>query len=113
MSHKSTPSDAFDEIHQLFLDEISDHMASLVESANYGAINTADTATNGFYVIKFTLKSYTLQDNTTIDGQIITSGELAVKAQYLCYIQVDNNWYWNQHPQHHVITVPTCTILNP
>ena len=28
-------------------------------------------------------------------------------------MQLDNNWYWNQHPQQHVITVPTCTILNP
>ena len=60
-----------------------------------------------------TSEAYTIQDNTTIDGQIITSGELVVKAQYLCYMQVDTNWYWNQHPQHHVITVPTRTILHP
>ena len=46
-------------------------------------------------------------------GQIITSGELFVKAQYLCSMQVDTNWYWNQYPQNHVITVPTRTILHP
>ena len=40
-------------------------------------------------------------------------GNWFVKAQYLCSMQVDTNWYWNQHPQHHVITVPTCTILHP
>ena len=28
-------------------------------------------------------------------------------------MQVDSNWYWNQHPQHHVITVPTSKILHP
>ena len=28
-------------------------------------------------------------------------------------MQVDNNWYWNQHPRHHVITVITRTILYP
>ena len=28
-------------------------------------------------------------------------------------MQVYTNWYWNQHPQHHVITVPTHTILHP
>ena len=33
-SHKSTPSDTFDEIHQVFIDGISDNMASLVESVN-------------------------------------------------------------------------------
>ena len=61
----------------------------------------------------FTSGAYTLQENTTIDGQIITTGELVVKAQYLCYMQIDTNWYWNQQPKHHIITVPTCTILHP
>ena len=52
-------------------------------------------------------------DNTKIDGKIITTGELVVKAQYLCYTQVDTNWYWNQNQQQHVITVPTRTLLHP
>ena len=26
-------------------------------------------------------------------------------------MQLDTNWYWNQHPQHHVITVPRLKIL--
>ena len=55
LSQKSTPSDAFDEIHQVVIYGISDNMASLVESVNYGAINTTDTATDRFYVIMFTL----------------------------------------------------------
>ena len=58
-------------------------------------------------------EKYTLQDNTTIDGKIITAGKLVVKAQYLCSMQVDTNWCWNQHPQQHCITVPTRTILHP
>ena len=61
----------------------------------------------------FTSEAYTLQNNTKIYGQIITSGELVFKAKYLCYMQVDTNRYWNQHPQHHVITVPTCKIIRP
>ena len=88
-------------------------MASLVESRNYGAINKTDTATNGFYVVVFTSEGYTLQDNTTIDGKFITTGELVVKAQYLCSVQVYTHWYCNQHPQHHVITFPTRRILHP
>ena len=28
-------------------------------------------------------------------------------------MQVDNNWYWNQHLQQHVITVPIFIILHP
>ena len=64
LSHKSTPSDAFDEIHQVVLEGISDNMASLFESGKYGAINTTGITTNVFYVIMFTSEAYTLQDNT-------------------------------------------------
>ena len=28
-------------------------------------------------------------------------------------MQVDTNWYWNKQQKHHVITVPTRTILHP
>ena len=85
----------------------------LFESVKYGAINTTGTSTNGFFVIMFTSRAYTLQENTTIDGQIITSGELVVKAQYICSIQVYTKWYWNQHPQQNVTTVPVHTIIHP
>ena len=51
--------------------------------------------------------------NTTIYGQILIAGELVVNEKYLCSMQVDTNWYWNQQPNNHVITVPTRTILHP
>ena len=59
-------------------------MASSVESVKYGAINTTDTTTNGFYVVVFISEAYTIQDNTTLEGESITTWELVVKAQYLC-----------------------------
>ena len=90
LSSKSTSSETFDEIHHVVLDGISDNIASLVESGKYGAINTADTSTNGFYVIMFTSGAYTLQENTEIDGQIIMAGELVVNAKYRS-MQVDTN----------------------
>ena len=74
VSQKSNTSDAFDEIHQVFLGVISDNMSLLVESGNYGSINTIGTENNGIYVIIFTSEAYTLQDNTTIYGKIITAG---------------------------------------
>ena len=61
----------------------------------------------------FTSGAYTLQDNTTIDENNITTGELVVKAQYICFTQVETNWYWNQQAKHHFITVPRRTILHP
>ena len=59
-------------------------MALLVESGTYGSINTTDTTTHECYVIIFISEAYTLQDNTAIDGEIITAGELVGKMQYLC-----------------------------
>ena len=56
-------------------------MASLVKSGKYGAIKTTDTSTKRFYVIMFTSGAYTLQENITIDGQIITAGELVDNAK--------------------------------
>ena len=53
LSHKSTTPDAFDEVKQFVLDGIRDNMASLVEPGKYGAINTTETTTNGFYVFVF------------------------------------------------------------
>ena len=113
MSSKSSFSETFDENHQVVLDGMSDNMASLFESGKYGAINTTETSTNGFYVIMFKSAAYTLQENTTIDGKILITGELVVNEKYLCSMQVDTNWYWNQQSKHHVITVPTHTILHP
>ena len=46
-------------------------------------------------------------------GRIITSGELVVKEQYICSIKEITGWFWDQHPQQKVITVPTCTITHP
>ena len=88
-------------------------MTSLVQSGMYGSINTDDTATNVFYVIQSVLEAYTLQNNTTIYGQVIYSGGLVFKAQYLCSMQENTNWYWKQQPLQHTIIFPTHTILHP
>ena len=61
----------------------------------------------------FKTVAYTLQENTTIDGKIITAGELVVKERYLCSMQIDTNWYWNQQPKHHVIKATTRKIIHP
>ena len=71
----------------MVLDKISENMASLVQSGMYGAINTDENTSNVLYFIQFLSEAYTLQNNTTIDGQVISAGELVVKAQYLCSMQ--------------------------
>ena len=88
-------------------------MASLVQLGMYGTINIYDTTSNGLYVIQFLSDAYTLQNNTTIDVQVISSDKLVVKAQYLFFVQEDNNWYWKQQPLQQTIIVPTRTIIHP
>ena len=88
-------------------------MASLVQLGIYGATNTDDTTTNGLNFIQFLSNAYTLQINTLIDGQVIFAVELVFKAQYICSMQENTNWYWNQQPLQHTIIVPTSTILHP
>ena len=83
LTPKSIPFEAFDEIHQVAIDIISENMAPLVQPGMYGAINTADNKTNVFYVIQYISEAYMLQNDTTIDVQIIYAGELFFKAQYL------------------------------
>ena len=62
-------------------------MASLFQYGKYGIINTDYTTTNGFYFIMFISEAYTLQNNTTIDGNIISTGELVSKAQDIFSMQ--------------------------
>ena len=57
------------------LDIISENISSLVKLGMYVSINTYDTTTNGLYVIQFLSDTYTVQNNTTIDGQVISAGE--------------------------------------
>ena len=38
---------------------------------------------------------------------------MVVKAHHLCSMRESTNWFWDQHSQHQVITMPTCTILHP
>ena len=54
-------------------------MASLLQPVKYGSINTAYTSTNEFDDIMLTSEACKLKNNRTIDGQIITAGELFVK----------------------------------
>ena len=98
LTQKSIHFEAFDEIHKVVLDRISENMASLVQSGMYGAIDKADNKSNGFYVIQFLSEAYTLQNNTTIDVQVIYPSELVVKSQYLCSMQENTNWYLKQQP---------------
>ena len=82
-----------------------------MQSGMYGAINTDDTTSNGSYVIQFISEVY--MQKKTINGQIISSGELVVKAYFFFSMQEYTNWYWKQQPLQQTIIFPTHTIIHP
>ena len=67
----------------------------------------------GYCVVNYVLDAYTLQDNTTCDGGIITSGELVVRAQYMRCTKENMKWYWEQTKHQKTISVLTCTSVHP
>ena len=73
LSHKATTSEAFEDINQVLIYGIGENMATLVQYGKYGSMNTTDTPTMGYYVIKFVSEAYGLQKVTTCDGQIISA----------------------------------------
>ena len=74
-------------MHKVVFGGISDNMSALVQSGKYGAINTEYQTTMVYYVVIYFSEPYTLQDDKTVYKQVINTGELIVKAEYLSIIK--------------------------
>ena len=88
-------------------------MALLVQYDKYGSMNTTYSTKMGYYVINCFSQAYTLQEDTTCDGKISTSGELVIIAHYLKFMQEKTKCYWEQKNQQQVIVFLTHTIIYP
>ena len=66
-------------MHKVLLYVIRDNMSILAQNGKYGAINTADPTTMGYYVVRLLSEPYTLQDKK-FNKKFIQAGELIVKA---------------------------------
>ena len=55
------------------------NMSLTIIEGKYGAIDTYDSSYHGYYIIKFSSLPYTLQVESSIDGQVISSGNFYVK----------------------------------
>ena len=73
-SNKNATCEYFEGINHVLLDCIGDNMAFLDWYGNYGLMNAIGPTTLGYYVVKYVLYTYTLQENTTCDEKISTSG---------------------------------------
>eukprot|EP00957_Ditylum_brightwellii_P150255 11442701-Ditylum_brightwellii.AAC.1 len=69
-------------------------MAELVEMNCYGAVNTTDSRTNGFYVVKFKESSHTLQEEVEVNDEIKESGSLVCAVHYMSPAQKNLGGTW-------------------
>ena len=72
-------------------------MDVLVQTGQYYSINTTNTGTMGYYVIKFMSEPYILQEETMYNGKISTAGEIVIKYQYINCMQYNTRLYWEQN----------------
>ena len=76
-------------------------------------MNTTYTETMIYYLIKFVLEAYTIQEGTKCDGKMSTSGELVFKVKYFSCMQEKSEWFWEKKYQQQAIVVPSLTIVHP
>ena len=50
------------------------NMSLIIMEDRYGDIHADDSTCHGYYIIRFSSSSYTLQSKLSIDGQVISSG---------------------------------------
>ena len=64
----------------------------------------------GYYVVKNLSEPYTLQDNKTVDKQVIKAGKIIVKSEYLSLIKANTNQYWEKLGNKETVAIATHTI---
>ena len=57
-------------------------MSLIILEGKYVAIDTDDSWCHGYYIIKFSSSPYNLQVYLSIDGQVISSGEIIFEGTY-------------------------------
>ena len=59
----------------------------------HGAIDADDYTCNGYYIIKVSSSPYILQADLSIDGQVISSGEIVCEGTDFFSIHINYHYY--------------------
>jgi len=90
---KDTNEDDLEQMHHTILTSIASNIAATIAESSYGAVNTEDPQTDGYYIVKFISSPYTLQNDVVVNGDRISSGMLVCDAEYLSPAFKGSNWY--------------------
>ena len=63
-------------------------MSLIIMEGKYVAIDTYDSLCYGYYIIKFYSSPYTLQEDLSIYGQLISSGEIVCQGTYFFPVNI-------------------------
>ena len=78
------------------------NMYVIIIEGNYDAIDAVDSTCHGYYIIKFSSCSFTLQSDLNIDGQVMSSGVMVFEGTY--YFPININYYYYVSPKINTIT---------
>ena len=69
------------------------NMSLIVMEGNCGTIDAGDYTCHSYYIIKFSSSLYTLQEDLSIDGQVIPSDEIVCEGIYFFSININSRYY--------------------
>ena len=69
------------------------NMSLIIMEGKYGAIHSDDSSRHGYYIIKFSSFPYNLQADLSIDGHVISSGEMVREGTYLFSMNINSHYY--------------------
>ena len=69
------------------------NMYLIIKEGKYGSIDADDSLCHGYYIIEFSSSTYTLQADLSIDGQVISSGEMVWEVTYFFTININYHYY--------------------
>ena len=87
-------------------------MSLVIVEGKYGAIDTDNYSWHGYYIIKFSLSTYTLQSDLSIDRQVISSGEILCEETYCFLVSIDFHCYVSQKTKYINTILSLRAILN-
>ena len=80
-------------INRTILDGNVMKMSLIFMELNYDEIDTDNYLCRGYYIIKFSSSPYTLQGDLSIDGQVISYGEIVCEGTYFFPININSRCY--------------------
>ena len=87
-------------------------MYLIITEGKYGAIDGDDSSCHGYYIINFSSSPYTLQSDLSIDGWVISSGEMVREGTYFFPINTNYHYYVLQINKPNNTIVSISTIIN-